>query len=151
MVHNIHVKSINLCTVVFIIINARKLKLFREHLFRNAVRIMLFISDAKHNVPVKLCRTPGSIHLFKITETLTPEHVKLKRNILWDVIELDWKEVNMTLKGTKINLPAYVIILLRDKFKIRCIVKSEPLLFYIMLKQGMKCFSLVTNDSPKAV
>ena len=39
----------------------------------------------------------GGIHLFKITGTLTPENVKLKTNIIWDIIELDWKEVNMTL------------------------------------------------------
>ena len=84
---------------------------------------MLFISDAQYYVPVKLCRTAGSIHVFKITGKLTPEHIKLKRNILWDVIELDWKEVNMTLNGNKINLPASVIIPLRDKSKIRHLVK----------------------------
>ena len=84
---------------------------------------MLFISDAQYYVPVKLSRTAGSIHLFKITGKLTPEHVKLKRNILWDVIELDWKEVNMILNGSKINIPASVIRPLRDKFKIRWIVK----------------------------
>ena len=44
----------------------------------------------------------GSIDLFKITGTLTHENVKLKLNILWDVIELDWKEVHMTLHGNKI-------------------------------------------------
>ena len=109
--------------VVFIIINARKLKLFRGHLFSNAVKIMLFISDAQYYVPVKLCRTEGNIYLFKMIGTLTPEHFKLKGNILWDVTELDWKEVNMTLNGNKINLPASVIILQRDKFKIRHTVK----------------------------
>ena len=98
---------------------------------------MLFISDAQYYVQVKLCRTAGSIYLFKITGKLTPEHIKLKGNILWDIIELDWKEVNMTLNGNKINLPASVIILLRDKFKIRCIVKWETLLFHVMLNQGM--------------
>ena len=40
--------------LIFIIINARKLKLFREHLFSNIVKIMLFISDAQYYVPVKL-------------------------------------------------------------------------------------------------
>ena len=49
------------------------------------------------------------------------EHIKLKRNILWGVIELDWEEVNMTLNGSKINLPATIITL--HKFKIRHIVK----------------------------
>ena len=135
--------------VIFIILNDRQLKLSRGHLFSNTVKIMLFISDPQYYVPVKLCRTAGSIHLFKITGKLTPEHIKLKRNILWDVIELDWKEGTMTLNGNKINLPALVIIPLRDKLKIRCIVKWEPLLFLIMLKQGMTWFPLVTNDSPK--
>ena len=63
--------------VIFIILYARKLKLFRGQLFINAVKIMLFISDDQYYVPVKLCRTVGSIHLFKITGKLTPEHVKL--------------------------------------------------------------------------
>ena len=115
--------------IIFIILNDRKIKMFRGHLFSNTVKIMLFISDDQYCVPVKLCRTVGSIHLFKITVKLASEHIKLKRNILWDVIELDWKEVNITLNGNKIYLPASVITPLRDKFKIRCIVKQEPLLF----------------------
>ena len=40
---------------------------------------MLFISDTKYYVPIKLCKTGGNIHLFKITGTLTPENVKLKQ------------------------------------------------------------------------
>ena len=50
---------------------------------------MLFISDAKFYVPVKMCRTAGSIHLFKIMGKLIPEQVKLKRNILWDFTDID--------------------------------------------------------------
>ena len=60
-------------------------------MFSNTVKIMLFISDAQYYVPVKLCRTAGSIHLFKITGKLTPENIKLKRNILKDVIQIDRK------------------------------------------------------------
>ena len=75
--------------IIFIILNARKSKHFRGHLFSNAVKIMLFISDAQYCIPVKLCRTTGSIYLFKITATLILEHVKLKRNLLQGVIELD--------------------------------------------------------------
>ena len=57
--------------LIFIIINTRKIKLFREHLFSNAAKMMLFVSDAQHYVPVKLCKNVGSIHLFKITGRLT--------------------------------------------------------------------------------
>ena len=55
---------------------------------------MLFISDTQDYVPIKLCRIAGSIQLFNILGTLTPENV--------NVIELDWKQVNMTLNGNKI-------------------------------------------------
>ena len=68
--------------VIFIILKLRNLKLFRGHLFSNAVKVMLFISDAQYYVPIKLCSMAGSIHLFKITGTLTPRNVKLKTNIL---------------------------------------------------------------------
>ena len=48
------------------ILHYRKLKLCRGHMFSNAVKIMIFISDIQYYVPIKLCKTAGSIHLFKI-------------------------------------------------------------------------------------
>ena len=112
---------------------------------------MLFISDEQYYAPIKLCRTAGSIHLFKITGTLVPENVKLKWNLIWDIIEIDWKEVSVTLNGNKINLPKSVIVKFGDKFKIRCIVKREPLLFHVMLKQGFTWFTLTSNNPPETV
>ena len=117
--------------VVFIIMNARKLRLFRGHLFSNAVKIILFLSDAQYSMPVQLCRTARSIHLFKITGELTPEHFRLKRIILWDILELDWKEVNMTLNENKINLPASVIILQETNSKLDTLPKENPFLFIL--------------------
>ena len=37
--------------------------------------------DVQYYVPIKLCRTVGGIHLFKIIGMLTPENVKLKKKI----------------------------------------------------------------------
>ena len=47
----------------------------------NVVQIMVFISDVQYYVPVKLCRTVGSIHLFKITGRLTIDKVRLKKTL----------------------------------------------------------------------
>ena len=71
------------------------------------------------------------------------------KNVIGDqviIIELDWKEVNMTLNGNKINLPTLVTIRFKDKFKIRHIVKGKHLVFHIMLKQGMTWFTLASNN-----
>ena len=68
--------------VHFAILQARRIKLCRGQLFSNAVKIMLFISDIQYYVPIKLCKTAGSIHLFKITGILTPDKVKLKKHYI---------------------------------------------------------------------
>ena len=128
-----------LCTsifglMIFAVLYSRKLKLCRGHLFSNAVKNMLLIFNVQYYVPIKLCKTAGSIHLFKITGVLKPENVKLERNYIWDIIEIDWKEVNLTFNGNDINLPKSVTIKFRDKFKIRHMMKREPLLFHIILR-----------------
>ena len=54
----------------------------------------------------------------------------------------------MTLNGNKVNLPKSVTIKFRDKFKIRRMMKREPLLFHVMLKQGFNWFRVAPNDPP---
>ena len=71
---------------------------------------MLFISDVQNYVPTKLCKTAGSIHLFKIVGTLKAENIKLIKNYLWDTLEIYWKEVTVTFNGDKIDLPRVIII-----------------------------------------
>ena len=65
------------CLVMFAVLHLRKLKLCRGCMFSNAVKLMLYISDVQLYVPIKVCKTAGSIHLFKITGMLKPENVKL--------------------------------------------------------------------------
>ena len=67
----------------------RKSRFCKGYKFSNAVKIMIFISDVQNYVPIKLCKTAGSIHLFKITGTLKAENIKLNRNYLWDTLEID--------------------------------------------------------------
>ena len=93
----------------------------------------------------------GSIHLFKITGTVASKNIRLKRNTIWDIIEIDWKEVTITLNRNKISLPKSVTIKFRDKFKIRCLVRREPLLFHIMLKQGFTWLTLASDHTQETV
>ena len=128
--------------VMVAILHYRKSKLYRGHTFLNAVKIMIFISDVQYYVPIKLCKTVGSIHLFKIAGMLKSEYIKLNQNYIWDTLEADWKEVSATFNDNQINLPRVVTIKLKDRIKIRCVMKKKTLLFHIMLKQGITWFTL---------
>ena len=72
--------------------------------------VMVFVSDVEHYVPLKLCETAGSIHLFKILGHLTHDQITLERRLLWDLEQIDWKEVLITLNGNMVHLPTPVII-----------------------------------------
>ena len=65
---------------------------------------MPFVSDIQYYVPIKLCETAVSIHLFKITGILMPDKVKINKHYIWDNSEVDWKEVKETFDGKVINL-----------------------------------------------
>ena len=47
--------------------------------------------------------------------------------------------------SNKIDLPRVVIIKLQDKIKVRRLMNREPLLFHLMLKQGITWFTLATE------
>ena len=79
----------------------------------------MFISDVQNYVPIKLYKTAGVIHLFKIKGMLKPENIKLNKNYLLDTMEINWKEVTGTFNDDKINLPKVVVIKLQDKIKVR--------------------------------
>ena len=66
---------------------------------------MLFFSDVKQYIPVKLCKSAGSIHLFQIYGQLNSDQIVLEKNYLWDMIRINWKEVFVTFNGTIIQMP----------------------------------------------
>ena len=87
-----------LSMAIVIFLHYRKSKFCRGYRFSNVVKIVLFISDVQHYIPIKLCKTSGSLHLFKIKGTLKPEDKKLNKNYLWDMLEINWNGINLSFK-----------------------------------------------------
>ena len=68
----IHLALTIFILAMFAVVHSRKSKLCRGHMFSNAVKIMMCILDVQCYVPIKLCKTAGSIHLFTTTGMLKP-------------------------------------------------------------------------------
>ena len=121
----------------------RKSSFLKGYLFSNNSKILLFISNTHSYIPIKLCRVAGSIHLFRIKGRLNLENVKLKKNWIWDVLEIDWSNISITLNNNEMHLPSSVIIPFKERYRARRLLRKHLLLFYVMLKQGKTWFSLV--------
>ena len=106
-----------LSMAIVILLHYRKSKFCRGHKFSNIVKIVLFISDVQHYISIKLCKTSGSLHLFKITGTLTSEDRKLNRNYRWDTLEINWDKIKLAFNSNEIKLPKLVTIKIQDKIK----------------------------------
>ena len=139
-----------LSLIIVTFLHYKKSRFCKGYKFSNVVKIMMVMSDVQSYVPIELCKTAGSIHLFKIRGILKPKNIKLNKKFLWDMMEIDWKEVTVTLNDNKLNLPSIVVIKLHDKIKIRRLVNREPLPFHMMIKQGKMWFTLAT-ETPEIV
>ena len=134
-----------LSLIIVTFLHYRKSRLCKGYKFSSAVKIMLFISDVQTYVPIKLCQTAASIHLFKIKGTLKSGSIKLNRNYLWDTLEINWKEVTVTFSDNKIELPKIVAIKIWDKIKVMRLMNRQPLIFHMMIRQGITWFNLETE------
>ena len=103
--------SLILLGVMFLVIEkVHKMPFFRKHQYSNTIKVLIFISNIKSYIPIKLCKTTGSRHLFKLTGSLQREDIRLHRNKVWDILEIDWKNITVTVNGNVINLPRSVIV-----------------------------------------
>ena len=75
------------------------------------------------------------------------DKVILKKHYVWDILEIDWSKVKVTFNGKVIYLTKSITIKIWDKFKIRCMIENQPLLFHLMLKQGFNWFALTQESS----
>ena len=100
------------------------------------------MSDVQHYIPIKLCKTSGSPHLFKIKGTLKSEDIRLNKNYLWDTLEINSDKIKLSLNSNEIELPQIITVKMQDKIRIRRMISKETKNFHIMIKQGITWYDL---------
>ena len=127
-----------LSLVMVTFLHYRKLKICRGCTFSNEVKIMVFIFNVQNYIPIKLCKTAGSIHLFKITGMLKAENIKLSK----DTLEIDLKEVTVTFNENKINFHRVVTIKFQE-FPHNA--ETRNYMIYFIHRYTRDCINNITN------
>ena len=97
-------------------------------------------------MPIKLSKIAGNVYLFKLTGTLLLENINLRKNWIWDVLEIDWTDVHVTLNGKEMNSHISIVIPFGDKLRVRWLFKRNPLHLSIMLKHRKSWFNLENTN-----
>ena len=130
-------------TALLVMVKLKKSKVFQGHLFTNMVKIKLFLANTQSYVPLELNSTAGNVHLFKLSGALAGENFTLKKNWIWDVLEINWDSTHVTLNDREINLPGTLTIPLVYKLKVRKLfMERNSMHVYIMLKHRKSWYNL---------
>ena len=113
----------------------QKIKILQRIQILKHCKIVLFNSDVQHYIPIKLCKTSASPHLFKITGTLKSEDIKLNKNYMWDTLQINWDKIKLSFNSNEIELPQLVTIKMQDKIRVRRMMSKEIQNFHIMIRQ----------------
>ena len=142
---------INLVIVtIMAFVKLRKSRIFKGKLFSNTIKVKLFVADNHCYIPLHLNKLAGSVHLFKLHSILTKENLILKKNWIWDVLEIDWTDLYLLQDHKEINLPVTVVIPIYYKYKLRQLLRNsrkDPLHLYIMLKQRKSWLNIESTES----
>ena len=113
------------------------------------VKINLFLANTQSYVPLKLNSGARNVHLFILSGALAVENFTLKKNWIWDVLEVNWNNTHIALNDKEISLPGTLTIPLVYKLKVRKLFTESNLLHvYIMLKHRKSWYNL-ENDQDK--
>ena len=134
-------------TILLVLAKLKKSKVFQGHIVTNMVKIKLFLANTQSYVPLELNSAAGNVHLFKLSDALTVEKFTLRKNWIWDVLEIDWDNTCVTLNEREINTPGTLTIPLVYKLKIRKLfMERNSMHVYIMLKHRKSWYNLESEQ-----
>lgn len=133
---------LNSMIIIYLIIKARKLKVLHGDEYANSSCLYLFFSNSQYYIPIKICKLNGNMLMLKLNGQLAFEKINLQHNALWDVLEFDWQEIQILVNNKIFSLPTSVTISLRNKFRLRRMLKKKDVACYLMIKQGLNWYML---------
>ena len=86
-----------------------------------------------------------NMHMYKLENAITPEHMSDHKSFLWDTIHFEWHSMCLHMNGQPANLPSNVTILLKDKVRARWMLAKEDLDLQFMIKLGSNCIAKLNS------
>jgi hypothetical protein len=120
----------------------RKMTLLKGYRYRRACEMYLFLSCNNYYVPLKLRNTSGLSHMFSLNKSIHAQQITISKQILWDLLHIDWADLTVKLNGITVMLPHEVTIPLLDKIRVRRMLCEPDLVLHLMLKSGNNWTSL---------
>lgn len=120
-----------------------KLNWWRGTRFERTSTVYLFLCKGCYFVPVKILRTTAGLHVISSIGELGSDNLSLSKNLIWDVMNVDWSTIVVTIKDRPTLLPRSIPLLLKDKIRVRRMFSSKEVMkVHLMALQGKTWYNL---------
>ena len=123
----------------------RKRTLCRRLEYASACHIYVFINKNERYSPIKLHSTTGLLYNFVTSQKIPMESLELHRGCPWDSLRINWGEVTLTNRSSQIRLPYNVQVPLKEKTRLRNLMKGGDSTAHLMVLQGHTWYTVSTT------
>ena len=131
--------------ITYMIMRCRKHTLCRGLEYASACHIYVFISKNQRYSPIKLHSTTGLLYNFVTSQKIPMESLELHRGCPWDSLRINWGEVTLTNGYSQIRLPYNVQVPLKEKTRLRNLMKGGGSTAHLMVLQGRTWYTVSTT------
>ena len=101
------------------ILKVKKVRICKGYLYSNAPNLMLFLSDIYRYIQIQINNVSVDISLFKLMGALYTNSVILRKNLIWNTLDIDWPHIKELVNNKEMRLLPLLTILVMHKHKIR--------------------------------
>ena len=107
------------------------------HSYKNSrcCTMYFFLYHDDYYAPLRIKSLSGHIHMYKMENKLLPSQVTLQKHCLWDIVTINWDNVQNLKHDVPIAMPVTVTVLLMHKIKTQNILSTE-FEIQVTLKKG---------------
>ena len=131
--------------IAFLMVRCGKRTLCRGLEYATACHIYVSISRNDRYSPIKLRSTTVLLYNFVTNQRLPIEALELHRGCPWDSMHINWGEVTLTNGDTKIRLPYNVQIPIRERSRLRNLMRGPDCTAHLMVLQGCTWYTVSTT------
>ena len=111
----------------------------------NNCQLYLMIFTESRYTPIRLLKLNHHMNLYTKTGCLIPADLQLSKLTIWDTLTLNLEEFTIWRGKVAITVPCTIQIGLKNKLRIRQILKSESIQVQVMLRQGNMNWEIPTR------
>ena len=131
--------------VTYLMVRCRWRTLCRGLEYTTACHVYVFISSNDRYSQIKLRSVTGLLYNFVTNQRLPMESLELHKGCPWDNLSINWGGVTLANGDTQIRLPYNVHIPMKEKARLRSLMKSLDCTAHLMVLQGCTWYTVGTT------